>query len=315
MRLTLDLRLRFVSEMLPRFADVIGQELVQAVLGADQSTDAGIQQQRERVVELKRRLGAVDDPIAQEIRALADVLVRKSVWIVGGDGWAYDIGYGGLDHVLASGRNVNVLVLDTEVYSNTGGQASKATPRAAVARFAAEGKARAKKDLALLAMTYGSVYVAQVALGANDQQTLRAFLEADAYDGPSLIIAYCHCIAHGYDLRHGLTQQKLAAQSGAWPLFRFNPSLVEQGKNPLILDSKEPSIPVEDYAYNEVRYSTLLRTDPQRAKSLLEAAQRDVRERWNHYRRLALAFAPDRQGQPSNGSASDVAVPKEAVRQ
>jgi pyruvate-ferredoxin/flavodoxin oxidoreductase len=234
------------------------------------------------------------------------VLVRKSVWIVGGDGWAYDIGYGGLDHVLASGRNVNVLVLDTEVYSNTGGQASKSTPRAAVAKFAAQGKAIPKKDLGMIAMAYGYVYVARVAMGASDQQTLNAFLEADAYDGPSLILAYSHCIAHGYDLVHGLEQQKLAVQSGAWPLYRFNPSRAALGQNPLSIDSKEPTIPISEYAYNETRYSMLLQSDEQRAEALIKLAQKDAKSRWALYEQMA-AMHYDFAANGSNESQDDPA--------
>jgi pyruvate-ferredoxin/flavodoxin oxidoreductase len=214
---------------------------------------------------------------------VADSLVARSVWIVGGDGWAYDIGYGGLDHVLASGRKVNVLVLDTEVYSNTGGQMSKATPRGAVAKFAAGGKAAAKKDLALMAMTYGNVYVARVAMGASDVQTLKAFREAEAYPGPSLIIAYSHCIAHGYDLRHGMDQQKAAVLSGHWPLFRYNPELAKEGKNPFQLDSKAPTIPIKQYAYNETRYTMLAHSHPEAARRLIEEAQDDARARWRLY--------------------------------
>jgi pyruvate-ferredoxin/flavodoxin oxidoreductase len=219
--------------------------------------------------------------------------VKKSVWIVGGDGWAYDIGYGGLDHVLASGRNVNLLVLDTEVYSNTGGQMSKATPRGAVAKFAAGGKPQVKKDLALLAMTYGNVYVARVAMGANDAQTLKAFQEAEAYEGPSLIIAYSHCIAHGYDMAHGMDQQKAAVQSGHWPLFRYNPDQERQGKNPLQLDSKAPSLPLEKYVYNETRYTMLTQSDPAAAKRLLELAKDDVRKRWRLYEHWAAMAVTD----------------------
>ena len=228
-----------------------------------------------------------ENPRVQELLSLVDVLVRRSVWIIGGDGWAYDIGFGGLDHVLASGRNVNVLVLDTEVYSNTGGQASKSTPRAAVAKFAARGKATAKKDLGMLAMAYGNVYVARVAMGANDQQTLRAFLEAEAYEGPSLILAYSHCIAHGIDMRKGMDQQKLAVQTGYWPLYRYNPVLLDEGKNPLMLDSKEPTLPLEQFAYNETRYSMLLKSNEERAETLMDLAKKDVQERWQHYRQLA----------------------------
>ncbi|HET9913869.1 MAG TPA: pyruvate:ferredoxin (flavodoxin) oxidoreductase, partial [Anaerolineales bacterium] len=253
MRLTLDKQNEYARELIASFEKELGKELVAAVLNADQSNEAGIAAQRERVAELKNKLGKSSNARAKDLVSIADSLVKKSVWIMGGDGWAYDIGYGGLDHVLASGRNVNILVLDTEVYSNTGGQASKSTPRAAVAKFAMGGKGMPKKDMGLIAMSYGYVYVARVAMGANDQQTLRAFLEAEAYDGPSLIIAYSHCIAHGYDLARGLDQQKLAVQSGYWPLYRYDPRLTEQGKNPLIMESKEPSIPLSQYAYNETR--------------------------------------------------------------
>jgi pyruvate-ferredoxin/flavodoxin oxidoreductase len=221
--------------------------------------------------------------------SLADAMVAKSVWIIGGDGWAYDIGFGGLDHVLASGRNVNVLVLDTEVYSNTGGQSSKSTPLGAVAKFAAKGKATPKKDLGLLAMAYGSVYVARVAMGADDQQTLKAFLEAEAYDGPSLIIAYSHCIAHGIDMRKGLEQQKLGVQSGHWNLYRYNPTLAHEGKHPLTIDSKAPSIPLEQYVYNETRYRMLLQSDEARSEALIQRAKQGVKERWEQYQQLAEA--------------------------
>ena len=213
--------------------------------------------------------------------------MQKSVWIVGGDGWAYDIGYGGLDHVLASGRNVNVLVLDTEVYSNTGGQASKSTPRAAVAKFAMSGKGLPKKDLGLIAMAYGYVYVARVAMGYNDQQTLKAFLDAESYDGPSLIIAYSHCIQQGYDMIHGLEQQKLAVQSGAWPVYRYDPRLAAKGQNPLLIESKEPSIPLATYAYNETRYKMLTQMDEERAELLMKQAQQDAKSRWSLYEQMA----------------------------
>src|SRR5579885_2684909 len=275
MRLTLDKQEEYARELLKQLVEVVGEELVDALLNADQASEAGIQGQRERVAILKRRLQSVElaeegqAAHARNLLAIADVLVRKSVWIIGGDGWAYDIGYGGLDHVLASGRNVNVLVLDTEVYSNTGGQASKSTPRGAVARFAARGKSLPKKDLGMLAMAYGYVYVARVAMGANDQQTLRAFIDAEAYDGPSLIIAYSHCIAHGIDMVKGLEQQKLAVQSGYWPLYRYNPALLDEGKNPLILDSKDPSIPLEQFADNETRFKMLLQSNEERAETLM----------------------------------------------
>jgi pyruvate-ferredoxin/flavodoxin oxidoreductase len=298
MRVTLDKQQEYATELLSQCRDILGEELVNAIMNTDQSTQAGINAQRARVDLLKRRLehlGSTEEADAQDGRtrnllSLADALVRKSVWIIGGDGWAYDIGYGGVDHVLASERNVNLLVLDTEVYSNTGGQASKSTPRAAVAKFAARGKATRKKDLGLLAMSYGNVYVARVALGANDQQTLRAFLEAEAYDGPSLIIAYSTCIAHGYEMSKGLEQEKLAVQSGHWPLYRYHPALLDEGKNPFMLDSKAPTIPLEQYVYNETRYRMLVQSNETRASALLKQAQQDVSERWQQYERLAASF-------------------------
>ncbi len=289
MRLTLDKQQEFASELLTQYTDIVGEELVDELLHADQSNEAGIQAQRKRVVILKERLQETGsaEPGVRNLLSVADALVHKSVWIIGGDGWGYDIGFGGLDHVLASGRNVNILLLDTEVYSNTGGQASKSTPRGAVAKFAAQGKSTPKKDLGLLAMAYGSVYVAHVAMGGNDQQTLRAFLEAEAYDGTSLIIAYSHCIAHGIEMSRGLEQQKLAVQSGYWPLYRYNPELHAEGKNPLILDSKEPTIPLEKFAYNETRFRMLLQSNEERAESLMKLAQHDVQDRWHHYQDLA----------------------------
>ncbi|MCL4507844.1 MAG: thiamine pyrophosphate-dependent enzyme, partial [Chloroflexi bacterium] len=221
--------------------------------------------------------------------SLADVLVKRSVWIVGGDGWAYDIGYGGLDHVLASGRDVNVLVLDTEVYSNTGGQASKSTPMGAVAKFAAGGKPSGKKDLGAMAMSYGNVYVAAIAMGASDAQTVRTILEAEAYEGPSLIIAYSHCIAHGIDMSKGMNQQKLAVDSGYWPLYHYNPMLSAQGKNPFVLDSGAPKISLKDYAYNETRYRMLAQSDPAAAERLIVEAQKEVTERWRKLDQQAKA--------------------------
>ena len=286
-RLTLDKRLEYAGELLPKFAGTLGQELVDAILKADQSNEEGILRQRGRVQLLKEKLANDKSPDAQNMLSIADVLVKKSVWIIGGDGWAYDIGYGGLDHVLASGRNVNVLVLDTEVYSNTGGQMSKSTPRAAVAKFAAAGKPLAKKDLGLLAMTYGHIYVARVAMGANDSQTIKTFMEAEAYPGPSLIIAYSHCIQQGLDMARGWDQQKGAVASGHWPLFRYNPMLRAEGKNPLQLDSKAPSIPLEKYVYNETRYTSLALTDEEGAERLLKLAQEDVNVRWKMYEQLA----------------------------
>jgi len=252
-------------------------------LDSDQSTENGITAQRERVAELKRRLRAIATSDSRELQAVADSLVRKSVWIVGGDGWAYDIGFGGLDHVLATGANVNLLVLDTEVYSNTGGQMSKATPRGAIAKFAMGGKRTVKKDLAMEAISYGSVYVAQVAMGGLDTHTIKAFLEAEAYNGPSLILAYSQCIAHGYDLVHGMSQQKAAVLSGYWPLMRYNPALQLEGKNPFQLDSQPPSLPLKDYVYQEARYTILARAHPAAARQLLRQAQEDVERRWSLY--------------------------------
>jgi pyruvate-ferredoxin/flavodoxin oxidoreductase len=288
-RLTIDKQAEFARELLQANRALIGDVLVDGLLSADQSTEKGIAEQRARVAALKARLSAIShQPSAiSHLLDIADMLIKRSVWIIGGDGWAYDIGYGGLDHVLASGRDVNVLVLDTQVYSNTGGQASKATPRAAVARFAAAGKPSAKKDLGMMAINYGSVYVAQVAMGANDNQTVRAFLEAEAYPGPSLIIAYSHCIQQGINMTLGMTQQKLAVDSAAWPLYRYNPTLAGQGKNPLTLDSKAPKIPLKDYVYNESRYFSLAQRDEARAEMLLKLAQEDVLTRWKQYEQLA----------------------------
>jgi pyruvate-ferredoxin/flavodoxin oxidoreductase len=265
------------------------------LLNAKQVDEADIQEQRERVAELKKKLEAYkDDPDVKNLLSLADYLVKKSVWIIGGDGWAYDIGYGGLDHVLASGRNVNILVLDTEVYSNTGGQMSKATPLGAVAKFAAGGKPLPKKDLALMALTYGNVYVARVAMGASDTQTLRAFLEAERYDGPSIIVAYSHCIAHGYNLKYGADQQKLAVETGEWPLFRYNPELIKEGKSPLILDSKAPSRKVEEFMYNETRFKMVQKMDPDRARKFIQEAQDVVNKHWKFYEHLSkLNYSSD----------------------
>jgi pyruvate-ferredoxin/flavodoxin oxidoreductase len=287
MRLALDKQAEYAGQLLIRLSAVIGDELVQALLSADQSTEAGIKEQRERVKVLKEKLQGLNTPEARDLASVADALVKKSVWIIGGDGWAYDIGFGGLDHVLASGHNVNILVLDTEVYSNTGGQMSKATPRGAVAKFAAGGKPTAKKDMALMAMIYGNVYVARVAMGGNDMHTVKTFLEAEAFDGPSLIIAYSHCIAHGYDLMYGMEQQKAAVQSGYWSLFRYNPDLIKEGKNPLQLDSKPPSLPLKKYVYNETRYTMLAHSNPEAAQRLLELAQEDVLARWRLYEHWA----------------------------
>ncbi len=282
-RLTLDKHREFACELLLQLQSQIGESLVRELIEAPQRTEAELAAQRARVRTLKEKLAALRTPAARHLEAIADHLVRKSVWIVGGDGWAYDIGYGGLDHVLASGRNVNVLVLDTEVYSNTGGQASKSTPRAAVAKFAASGKPFGKKDLGMMAMCYGNVYVARISLGANPRQALKAFLEAEAYDGPSLIIAYSHCIAHGINMQKGFDQQKAAVNSGHWLLFRYNPDLGAQGGNPLTIDSKPPSIPLKDYVYAETRYKMLTLSKPDEAARLLELAEADVQRRWKLY--------------------------------
>ncbi len=289
-RLAIDKHNLQARELITKYASEIGETLVNELLNADQKDEAGIYEQRLRVEELKRKLSGSKfdkDNDAKHLLSLADYLVKKSVWIMGGDGWAYDIGYGGLDHVLASGKNVNVLVLDTEVYSNTGGQMSKATPRAAVAKFAAGGKPLGKKDLGLMAITYGNVYVAKVAMGANDAQTVKAFIEAEAYDGPSLIIAYSHCIAHGINMGTAMKNQKAAVDSGYWQLYRYNPNLVKEGKNPFKLESKGLKIPLKDYAYMETRYKMLTKSDPQTAEKLMKLAQQDVNDRWNTYEQLA----------------------------
>ncbi len=287
MRLSLDIQARHALGLLERLRPELGDERVDAILNADQSKEAGIVEQRARVALLKDRLRELDGPVMKDLRSMADALVKKSVWIVGGDGWAYDIGYGGLDHVLSTGRNVNILVLDTEVYSNTGGQMSKATPRGAVAKFAAGGKPSGKKDLAMMAAMYGNVYVARVAMGANDTHTMKVFQEAEAFNGPSIIIAYSHCIAHGYDMRFGCEQQKLAVQSGYWPLIRYNPKLTEEGKNPFVLDSRAPSVPLEKYIYNETRYTMLVHSNKKAADALLEEAKQDVADRWRLYEDMA----------------------------
>ncbi len=286
-RLSIDKQNIHARELLTELASEIGQELENEILHADQNTEAGISEQRKRVEKLESILKDKDGAKARQLLSLAGYLVKKSVWVVGGDGWAYDIGYGGLDHVLASGKNVNLLVLDTEVYSNTGGQMSKATPMAGVAKFAAGGKPTPKKDLAMLAMTYGYVYVAKVAMGANDLQTLRAFLEAEAYDGPSIIIAYSHCIAHGFDMSKGMQHQKAAVDSGYWPIFRYNPGMAKEGKNPLKLDSRKPKINLKDYAYTETRYKMLTKLKPKAAGELIEKAQKEVTSRWALYEQMA----------------------------
>jgi len=287
MRLTIDKLAELARELVQRLAEQIGQDLAKGLLEANQSDEAGIYEQRERVKVLKQKLETMTSPEATNLLSIADNLVKRSVWIVGGDGWAYDIGYGGLDHVLAIGRNVNILVLDTEVYSNTGGQMSKATFRSAIAKFAAAGKPTQKKDLALMALTYGNAYVAKVAMGANDAQTVRAFLEAEAFDGPSLIIAYSHCIAHGIDMARGMTNQRLAVETGYFPLFRYNPMLTKEGKNPFKLDSKAPKQPLRDFTSLETRFNMLEKTYPDRAKELSALAAEDVKSRWRLYELFA----------------------------
>ncbi len=290
MRLSVDKHKEQATELLAALSDKVGTDLANAILNAEQKDEADIYDQRERVDALKKKLqeleNSVDGSTKQQVKSLltlADMLVKKSVWIIGGDGWAYDIGFGGLDHVLASGRNVNVLVLDTEVYSNTGGQTSKATPKGAVAKFSAGGKPAAKKDLGLIAMSYGNVYVAKVAMGAKDEHTLKAFLEAEAYDGPSIIIAYSHCIAHGINMTTAMHDQKAAVDSGQWLLYRYNPDRVANGENPLLLDSRKPKIPVEDYMAMENRFLMLKKSKPKVAKKLMHEAQNDIYDRFHFY--------------------------------
>ncbi|HAG96330.1 MAG TPA: pyruvate:ferredoxin (flavodoxin) oxidoreductase, partial [Gammaproteobacteria bacterium] len=279
---------RLIAEdCLRQLAHTLEPSLVEAVLNSPQSNEAEIHEQRQRVAAIRDRLNNVGEPAARQLEPVLDALCRKSIWIIGGDGWAYDIGFGGLDHVMASGRDVNILVLDTEVYSNTGGQTSKATPRGAVAKFSASGKATAKKDLARIAMTYENVYVAHVAYGAKDVHTLHTFLEAEAYDGPSLIIAYAPCIAHGVDMSNNHRQQNLAVDSGHWPLFRFDPRKAQQGQNPLKLDSKPPSVDYAEFVKSETRFSMLWNTHPQRAALLLDQARAEVHERFERYQQLA----------------------------
>jgi pyruvate-ferredoxin/flavodoxin oxidoreductase len=288
---------------------VVGDELCAAILAADMSDEAGIEAQRDRVKVLQQKLITSQDPRAHWLHSIAEYLVRKSVWIVGGDGWAYDIGFGGLDHVIASGKNVNLLVLDTEVYSNTGGQQSKSTPKGAAAKFAVSGKSGQKKDLGMLAMTYGNVYVARIAFGAKDTQTVRAFQEADSYDGPSLIIAYSHCIAHGYDMAQGLAQQKRAVETGYWPLYRFDPRRVALGESPLKMDSNAPKGKLTDFSRNETRFRMIEQQDPARFKLLSDAAQIEAELRWTTYENLAKAMTPAGALAPSPASPASPASP------
>ena len=287
MRLALDQQKKMAIALLNELKDEIGSELVAELINAVQSTEEEIQKQRDRVGHLHKRLKVIPREEARQLESLADALIEKSVWIIGGDGWAYDIGYGGLDHVIAQKQNGNFLVLDTEVYSNTGGQMSKATPLGAVAKFAAGGKETAKKDLALMAVNYGNVYVARVALAADMNHVIRVFREAEAYDGPSLIVAYSHCVAHGYDLKNAIKQQKAAVASGYWPLMHYNPELKREGKNPFVLDSKAPSIPLEEYIYAENRYRMLTYSAPEIAKEYYKKAQQEVLNRWKIYEKWA----------------------------
>jgi pyruvate-ferredoxin/flavodoxin oxidoreductase len=300
-RLAADLHAKLAHMRLAELRDALGPALVDTIVDAPQRRESELAMQRQRVAELKRQLDRLDgqdlDTAARyalaDLRSVVDHLVRRSVWLVGGDGWAYDIGAAGLDHVLASGRNVNVLVLDTEVYSNTGGQMSKATPLGAVAKFAAGGKTVPKKDLALQAIAYGNVYVARVAMGADSQQTLTALREAEAYDGPSLVIAYSHCIAHGIDMRDGLDQQYRAVACGYWPLIRYDPVVRAARENPFLLDSPRPRIPLADYAYRELRYRMLVDSDPAEAERLLGLAEEAITQRWQTYEEMATR-GPDR---------------------
>ncbi len=296
-RLTADKHRALAMQLTREFQRELGSDFVNEILNAPQKTESQIRNQRERVAELKAVLLQLNSDLAQDLLSVVDHLVRRSIWIIGGDGWAYDIGSGGLDHILASGRDVNVLVLDTEVYSNTGGQMSKSTPLGAVAKFAAGGKTVAKKDIALQAISYGNVYVARIAMGANPQQTLLAMREAEAYPGPSLILAYSHCIAHGINMQNGLKQQDLATASGYWPLIRYNPILRQSEKNPFVLDSPRPRISFKEYAYNELRYKMLQRTNPDEAERMLNLAQQIVNQKWDIYEQMATSsgsqFHPD----------------------
>jgi pyruvate-ferredoxin/flavodoxin oxidoreductase len=301
-RLTADQHRKLAEDLLQALRPALDEELVEGLLSSPQLRESEIRAQHARVDRLKECLDNIDDERATALHSVADYLVRRSVWIVGGDGWAYDIGSAGLDHVLASGRDVNILVLDTEVYSNTGGQMSKSTPLGAVAKFATSGKQVAKKDLAMQAISYGNVYVARVAMGANPQQTLLAFREAEAYKGPSLILAYSHCIAHGINMQHGLRQQHLAVECGHWPLIRYNPEVRQSRENPFVLDSPRPRIELKEYAINELRYRLLHNTNPQEAEHLMELAQQNIRLKWNDYEEMAARGC---EGFPCAGAAPD----------
>jgi pyruvate-ferredoxin/flavodoxin oxidoreductase len=313
-RLAIDAHLAAARALVERLAPTVGETLAKEILGADQGSEAGLAAQRDRVAALRKKLGSIKAAEARRLESLADYLVKKSVWLVGGDGWAYDIGYGGLDHVLASRRNVNVLVMDTEVYSNTGGQQSKATPLGAAVKFAAAGKSVGKKDLGLLATMYGHVYVARVAFGAKMAQTAQAFLEAEAYDGPSLIVAYSHCIAHGYDMAQGAAQQKRAVDAGVWPLYRFDPARLYRGEPPLHLDYGPPKAKVADYMGNESRFRMIERADPARYKKFVEDSEEAARRRYVVYQQLAGISVPPAETKPEEPAPAAVpAPPKEGA--
>jgi pyruvate-ferredoxin/flavodoxin oxidoreductase len=300
-RLAIDKQNEIGLNLLKKLSSVIGEDLATELINAVQNDEPGIYEQRQRVAVLKKKLEGMSSPEAKQLLNVADYLVKKSVWVLGGDGWAYDIGYGGLDHVISTGKNVNILVLDTEVYSNTGGQTSKATPMSAIAKFSAGGKPTGKKDLGMMAMTYGSVYVASVALGARDEHTLKAFLEAEAFDGPSIIIAYSHCIAHGINMEAPLNQHKLLVDSGQWILYRYNPDLIKKGMNPLLLDSKPPKLPVAEYMDTENRFKMLTKSKPEVARELYKTAQHIVDYRYKFYQYLAeRKFNTDEAGKKVN---------------
>jgi len=312
-RASIDKQQSFAAELVAKLASQVGETLAESILKAEQNSEPEIFEQRERIAILKEKLKDISSPEARTLESVADMLVKKSVWSIGGDGWAYDIGYAGLDHVSASGQNVNMLVLDTEVYSNTGGQASKATPRSAVAKFAAGGRPSAKKDLGLISMTYGNCYVASVAMGAKDDQTLKAFIEAEAFNGPSIIIAYSHCVAHGIDMSKGMQNQKAAVDSAQWLLYRYNPDRLAQGENPLQIDSRPPKIPVAQFLDMENRFRMLKKINPEEAKRLYAKAQEDATSRWELYQYLAARkFQPETNG-TSNGMAN-IASPVAAKR-
>ncbi len=285
--MAIDQKRAYAEYLLMQLSGQLSDELVKELIESPQTNEGEVAQQRERMKLLKERLAKLDSPVAKRLAPIADILVRRSVWIVGGDGWAYDIGYGGLDHVLTTGRDVNILVLDTGVYSNTGGQASKATFRGAVAKFASSGKPSRKKDLGLMAVAYGNVYVAQVALGANPAQTVRTFLEAESYPGPSLILAYSHCVAHGINMTTSMTHQKEAVNCGFWPLYHYDPRNARSGEQPFHLDSHKPKTRFRDFAMQEARFAMLARANPEHAERLLRLAQEDIDDQWHYYEQMA----------------------------